>query len=224
MTSSDTRVATNATKESMSSIILSPLNELQSLSQTLFLSLSPAQTKPPPPPPLSSFLNCDKALSSAIALANTHQIRQRRIEALKDEILALDARWREICMELETGKRELEGMIKEGEERITAIDDAGKGLSETHICPMLFSSLPANSIDTLSGASGLRSESQRVHICSPEYARFKFAWSASTPVVLSPISERREDAPRSSQRRSTAGPSWGDTLCWSWYVSQQTVP
>lgn len=133
MSSSNTRVANNGTQESMSSIILSPLNELQSLSQTLFLSLSPAQSKPPPPPPLSSFLNCDKALSSAIALANTHQIRQRRIEALKDEILELDARWREICMELETGKRELEGMIKEGEERITAIDDAGKGLSEAHL-------------------------------------------------------------------------------------------
>ncbi|KAF8347735.1 vitamin-D-receptor interacting mediator subunit 4-domain-containing protein [Amanita rubescens] len=108
----------------MSSILLSPLNELQSLSHTLFLSLSPAQTKPPPPPPLSAFLSCDAALSDAVNLAYKHQMGQRKIDALEMEILQLESRTRDVCMELEAGKRELEEMIAEGEERIKAIEKA----------------------------------------------------------------------------------------------------
>lgn len=111
----------------MSSIIMKPLNDLQELSQTLFMSLSPAQTKPPPPPPVQAFQACDQALADAITLAHTHQIKQGQIEALKAEILQLDARWREICIELDSGKRELEEIIEEGDERIKAIDEAKKG-------------------------------------------------------------------------------------------------
>jgi len=111
---------------SMSSILLAPLNDLQALSQTLFLALSPIHSKPPPPPPLSSFLACDQALASAISLAHKHQIKQRKIEVLKSEILELDSRWREICMELEAGKRELEEMIEEGDQRMQAIEEAKK--------------------------------------------------------------------------------------------------
>ncbi|KAJ7281952.1 vitamin-D-receptor interacting mediator subunit 4-domain-containing protein [Mycena rebaudengoi] len=111
---------------SMSAQLLAPLAELQTLSHTLFLALSPAQSKPPPPPPLSAFLACDQALSTAVNLAHTHQIKQRKIEALKDEILELDRRWREVCTELEAGKRELEEMIEEGEERIKSIEQAKK--------------------------------------------------------------------------------------------------
>ncbi|KAJ7695039.1 vitamin-D-receptor interacting mediator subunit 4-domain-containing protein [Mycena rosella] len=107
-------------------MLLGPLAELQTLSHTLFLSLSPVQSKPPPPPPLSAFLACDQALSSAVNLAHTHQIKQRNIEALKDEILELDRRWREICTELEAGKRELEEMIEEGEDRMKSIEQAKK--------------------------------------------------------------------------------------------------
>ncbi|KAJ7035599.1 vitamin-D-receptor interacting mediator subunit 4-domain-containing protein [Mycena alexandri] len=110
----------------MQSGLLQPLNELQALSQTLFLALSPVQTKPPPPPSLASFLACDQALSAAVNLAHTHQIKQRKIETLKYEILELDRRWREICTELEAGKRELEEMIEEGEERIKSIEQAKK--------------------------------------------------------------------------------------------------
>jgi mediator of RNA polymerase II transcription subunit 4 len=113
---------------SMSSVLLAPLNELQSLSHTLFLSLSPIQSKPPPPPPLSSFLTCDEALSSAINLARKHQIRQRRIDALEKEILESDARWFEIMSELESGRKELEEVIKEGDERIKAIEQAEKSM------------------------------------------------------------------------------------------------
>ncbi|KAM6496992.1 Vitamin-D-receptor interacting Mediator subunit 4 domain containing protein [Amanita muscaria] len=111
----------------MSGILLAPLNELQALSHTLFLSLSPAQTKPPPPPPLSAFLACDKALSDAVNLAYKHQLSQRRIDELEGQILHLESQWREMCIELEAGKRELEKIIAEGEERIKAIEKAKEG-------------------------------------------------------------------------------------------------
>ena len=113
---------------SMTSILLEPLNELQTLSQALLLSLSPAQSKPPPPPPIESFLNCDAVIAAALQLAHTHQIKQRRIESLKNEILDLDASWREICSELESGRRQLQNLIREGEERVKAIGEAKKGM------------------------------------------------------------------------------------------------
>jgi len=137
---------------SMSSILLSPLNELQSLSHTLFLSLSPAQTKPPPPPPLSAFLACDAALSDAVNLAYKHQMGQRKIDALEMEILQLESRTRDVCMELEAGKRELEEMIAEGEERIKAIEKAKEGKCLSTSLLTLFISF---SLDTIPGIVGI---------------------------------------------------------------------
>lgn len=120
---------------SMNEIISQPLLELQSLSQSLFLSLSPPQSKPPPPPSITSFLACDAALASAIQLARLHQTKQRRIERLKEDVLDLEDRWREICKELEGGKRELEAMIEEGKERCKAIEEAKTGLSRMFFRP-----------------------------------------------------------------------------------------
>lgn len=117
----------------MSSILTGPLNELRTLSQTLFLSLSPPQTKPPPPPPLDAFLRCDRALADAINVAQTHQIKQRQIEALETEILGLEDQWRKICEELAKGKEELEELIEEGTERLKAIEQAKKGANKD--CP-----------------------------------------------------------------------------------------
>ena len=111
----------------MSSTLLAPLNQLQGLAHTLFLSLSPPQTKPPLPPPLSAFLECDQTLASAINLAHIHQIKQRKIDTLEAEILALEREWREICKELAQGKTELEELIEEGEARIKGIEQAKKG-------------------------------------------------------------------------------------------------
>jgi mediator of RNA polymerase II transcription subunit 4 len=112
---------------SMSSILLTPLNQLQGLAHTLFLSLSPPQTKPPLPPPLSAFLECDRALASAINLAHIHQIKQRKIDALEAGILALECEWRQICKELALGKTELEELVEEGDARIKAIEQTKKG-------------------------------------------------------------------------------------------------
>jgi mediator of RNA polymerase II transcription subunit 4 len=65
-------------------------------------------------------------LASAINLAHIHQIKQRKIDALEAEILALDCEWREICRDLAQGKTELEELIEEGEARIKAIEQAKK--------------------------------------------------------------------------------------------------
>lgn len=125
----DTRAAVTATpKPSMSEQLLKPIEEFQRLSQTLFLSLSGDQTaRRVPPPPVSLFIECDAEISRALDVARTHQIKQRKIEALKQEILDLDAQWRHICSELEAGKQELEIMIKEGNERIESIEKAKYG-------------------------------------------------------------------------------------------------
>lgn len=117
----------NGGESFMSATLMAPLNELQALAHILFHSLSPVQTKPPPAPPLSAFLQCDDALSSAVNLAQKHQIKQRRIDALEVEVLELEARWRVIATELEKGKRELEELIEEGENRVRAIEEAKKG-------------------------------------------------------------------------------------------------
>ncbi|KAH8831730.1 vitamin-D-receptor interacting mediator subunit 4-domain-containing protein [Flagelloscypha sp. PMI_526] len=108
----------------MSDILLNPLNDLQDLSQTLFHALSPSHTRPPPVPSLHLFAEVDQALCAAINLAHTHQVKQKRIEQLKKDILELDARWKEICEELYRGKVELEEMLEEGDTRIKAMSQA----------------------------------------------------------------------------------------------------
>ena len=125
----DTSATVTATpKPSMSNQLLKPIEEFQRLSQTLFLSLSgDLAARRVPPPSVSSFIECDAQISRALDIARTHQIKQREIEALKQDILDLDTQWRHICSELEAGKQELETMIKEGDERIESIEKAKYG-------------------------------------------------------------------------------------------------
>ena len=54
-------------------------------------------------------------------------MNQRRIEALQAEVFDLDTKLHEIWAELENGKRELQKVIEEGEERIEAIKRAKEG-------------------------------------------------------------------------------------------------
>ncbi|TFK85666.1 hypothetical protein K466DRAFT_587907 [Polyporus arcularius HHB13444] len=109
---------------SMSEILLEPLARLQTLSHTLFQSLGPPQTRPPPSPSVSELLAVDAQLAAAVHLARAHQVKQRRIEQLKDEVLDLDRRWRETVRTLDEGRRELDAIVREGEERIKAIEEA----------------------------------------------------------------------------------------------------
>ncbi|PIL24660.1 hypothetical protein GSI_12544 [Ganoderma sinense ZZ0214-1] len=109
---------------SMSEILLDPLARLQTLSHTVFQSLGPPQSRPPPPPSVVELLAVDAQLATAVHIARAHQVKQRRIEQLKDEVLDLDRRWREIVRALDEGRRELDSIVREGEERIKAIDEA----------------------------------------------------------------------------------------------------
>lgn len=203
--------------ESMSSILMDPLNELQSLSQTLFLSLSPPQTKPPPPPPLEAFLRCDRTLADAINLAQTHQIKQRQIEALETEILGLENQWRKICEELDKGKKELQELIEEGEERLKAIEQAKKGANNdcTRESTLLHKLI---SIYTLSRTIDLCTKSQHLHIRPSKHVRSQPSWP-TTATVLSSISKRRENAAGPPQRRSAPWHSRRNAFSRSRYVA-----
>ncbi|TBU47606.1 vitamin-D-receptor interacting mediator subunit 4-domain-containing protein [Dichomitus squalens] len=109
---------------SVSEILLDPLARLQTLSHTVFQSLGPPQSRPPPPPSVGELLSVDAQLAAAVQVARTHQVKQRRIEQLKGEVLDLDRHWREIVRALDEGRRELDAIVREGEERIKAIDEA----------------------------------------------------------------------------------------------------
>ncbi|CAL1714186.1 unnamed protein product [Somion occarium] len=109
---------------SMSETLLAPLNDLQNLAQYLFLSLSSAQARPIQPPPISAFFAVDGNLAAAVQLSRRHQVKQRKIERLKNEVLELEGRWREIVESLEKGKKDLEEIIVEGDERMKAIEEA----------------------------------------------------------------------------------------------------
>lgn len=117
----------NSAPLSMTDALIAPLDRLQKLSHTLFLALSPAQTKPPPAPPIEIFIEADAELAAALHQARIHQLKQRRIESLTAEVLDLEGRLREIAAELDRGKRELEEMIEEGVERVKAIKKAKDG-------------------------------------------------------------------------------------------------
>ncbi|KAI0338973.1 hypothetical protein BDW22DRAFT_1337224 [Trametopsis cervina] len=108
----------------ISEILIQPLLELQALSQTLFHSLSPTQAKPPPVPPIQAFIEADARLAEAVKLARQHQIKQRKIERLKDEVLKLEQSWRDSIEQLQEGKQRLEVVLVESEERLKAIEDA----------------------------------------------------------------------------------------------------
>jgi mediator of RNA polymerase II transcription subunit 4 len=112
----------------MDAQLLAPLTQLTALSQSLFLSLSQQSSqKQVPPPPLSSFAAVDVELQTALTTAAAHQRRQSRIVALQQELLEVDARWRAVCVALEEGRKVLDEIVKEGDERVECIRKAKEG-------------------------------------------------------------------------------------------------
>lgn len=128
-----TKESIDARATSMTDAFLKPLDKLQKLSHSLFQSLAPTQSRAPLPPPIEEFFEADAALAAALQQARVHQVNQRRIEDLITEVLGLEARLREVWAELEKGKRELEEIIEEGDERVHAIDKAKDGTLLSHI-------------------------------------------------------------------------------------------
>ncbi|KAG8854302.1 hypothetical protein FRB96_007707 [Tulasnella sp. 330] len=120
--------------QSMREILNAPLAEFEALTNQLFLSLaSPSSLRSQPPPSVEAFIQCDKALAAALAQAREHQIKQGRIERLKEEIVQLEWRLRDICLKVTQDKTELETMIRIGEDRIKAMDRAEKSPLPTDI-------------------------------------------------------------------------------------------
>ena len=113
--------------DSTTGLLLRPLNHLNSVAQQLLQSLSPPHTKPPHPPPITALAEVDAALAAAVQLAHTHQKKQQRIEALKSDVLALENSWRDVIMQLEEGRRDLEAIIAGGDIRLNAIEQAKAG-------------------------------------------------------------------------------------------------
>lgn len=114
----------------MTDKLSTPLASVTTLSNTLFQSLSSPHPHAKPsiaPPPTSAFFDVEGSLARALAETATHQRRQKRIEELIAEIGVLEARWRSIVERIEEGKRELEAVVREGEERIEGIRKAKEG-------------------------------------------------------------------------------------------------
>jgi hypothetical protein len=192
----------------MSDILLQPLNDLQALTQTLFQSLSPAQTRPPPVPSISTFLEADAALAAAVKLARKHQIKQRKNERLKEEFLALEERWRNIVQELEQGKRELDVILTEGDERIRSIEVAKAGaFYSVRRCSIVQTRFVR--CYTIPGAPCICAEYISIHLCAAQHARAR-PWATAAAALLPAVPKRRKDAPRPHERRGTSGPTWGD--------------
>jgi len=102
----------------------------------LFDSLhSQNPAKPLPFPHPADFLQCDENLAAAIQLVHLHQVKTKKIESLTVDLLTLQSEWRDICIEMQVGKSELETLIREGEERITAIHDAKLGTDKSSFTP-----------------------------------------------------------------------------------------
>lgn len=115
---------------SMTDALTAPLATFTTLSSTLFQSLSCPHPHGKPsiaPPPISAFVSVEASLAHALAETASHQRRQNRIEELIAEIGVLEARWRQIVERIEQGKRELEAVVREGEERIEGIRQAKEG-------------------------------------------------------------------------------------------------
>ncbi|KAG8893850.1 hypothetical protein FRC01_013319, partial [Tulasnella sp. 417] len=109
----------------MREILSVPLAQFETLTNQLFVSLStvtPAGASyslsnplTAPAPDVESFAQCEAALAEALNQARLHQIKQRRIEHLKEEIVSLDWRLNDICEQLKRDKGELEDIIREAE-------------------------------------------------------------------------------------------------------------
>lgn len=113
----------------MTDTLNAPLSSLTQLSTSLFQSLSSQPhthggKSSEPLPPASAFLSAEAALAGALVQTAAHQRRQNYINKLVSEIGQLDSRWREIIAGIEKGRKELEILVREGEEKLEGIRKA----------------------------------------------------------------------------------------------------
>ena len=117
------------TPTSMRQVLSEPVEQLEVLSQTLIRSLGPASStyRVQQPPPIEAFLEVDSAMAAALHQARAHQIKQKEIERLTEEILELDAQLRESVLMVTDGMEELGKIVTEGDETLAVIEQAAKG-------------------------------------------------------------------------------------------------
>jgi Vitamin-D-receptor interacting Mediator subunit 4 len=195
----------SGTTNSTTQQLLGPLNHLNSVAQQLLHSLSPPHTKPPPPPPITALADADAALAAAVQLARLHQKKQQRIEALKADVLALEDSWRTVIMKLEEGRRDLEGIISEGDVRLAAIEQAKAGTTAWRRGPVFVKRhsdgrLFFRRCNPLPRAPSICPESQRIYLRAAQLARPLVARPAPSTSIFPAISERGKNAQRTPQR------------------------
>lgn len=119
---------TSVPPTSMRQILSEPVEKLEQLSQELLRSLGPSSAayRVPPPPPIEAFLEVDNEMAAALHQGRTHQIKQKEIERLTDEIIGLDAQLRESVLTISDGMDELSKIVTEGQETLKLIEQAAK--------------------------------------------------------------------------------------------------
>lgn len=111
----------------MKELLAAPLQRFESLTQQLFLSLSMPNATPSPS--IEAFVQCDRELAAALNQSRDHQLKQRRIEQLKEDIVDLEWHLKAACQKLLQDKSELEAIIREGDERVKIMDAVEDGPS-----------------------------------------------------------------------------------------------
>lgn len=108
---------------------MGPVLRLSALSGAFFHAFgSTTKThKPLVPSTLAEFIECDSRLAAALHEARIHQGRQREIDKLMLEVVALDAQLREAIIALTEGKDVLESIISDGIAILDRADLASKG-------------------------------------------------------------------------------------------------
>ncbi|KAJ1306855.1 hypothetical protein OPQ81_007840 [Rhizoctonia solani] len=116
--------------ETMQDLIHTPLTNFETLTHSLFVSLSQSGLRShnqQQAPHISSFLETDSLLARALATAREHQVNQKMIEELSAEVLELDDKLRGVWNSLDEAHKELGGIVEEGEKRIKEMESAAKG-------------------------------------------------------------------------------------------------
>jgi len=108
-------------------LLLKPLNRFEKCAEELFRSLSVPNSSRPAGPSPDDLLAADAELAAALQQVRRHEVNQRRVEQLKDEVLDLDSKLRHVWSTLEESRKELEDVLEEGDLRLKEMDSVAKG-------------------------------------------------------------------------------------------------
>lgn len=151
-----------STQESMREQLERPIAQLESLSQMLFSALASNQV--PPDPPIEELAACDIMLAEGMRSARIHLLKQQKIDSLMDEVYELEAQLVEIVEYLAKGQRELQAIMEEGRDRLTAAEIATRGVHNFKPNHPIF--LELYSWCAIQFSCFIRHETRRLYVCS----------------------------------------------------------